>query len=285
MAPAKPTLLNAAAKQKGERRFALLIEYDGTDFVGWQVQSNGRSVQAVIESSIHEVLGRKARIVGSGRTDSGVHALGQVAHFDVHHNIPAERLTEALNSRLPADVQIRAAREVGARGHAGEFHARRDARLRRYVYLLADGSSKPCLDRRRVSWTPYSLDAARMEMAAQAWIGKHDFTSFRAQRCQAESPIRSIDRFTVERSKGGGGTSAIGAGIAPILIFAVEARSFLHHQVRNMVGTLVEIGRGAETPEWAAAVLTARDRSTAGVTMSAEGLTFERVDYREALWD
>jgi tRNA pseudouridine38-40 synthase len=276
------TALSDAGRHRHDlpaRRIALLIEYDGTDFVGWQMQTNGRSVQAVVESIIVEALGRRARIVGSGRTDSGVHALGQVAHFDLRHAIPTDRIREALNCRLPPDVQIRAAVEVDA-----EWHARRDARMRRYVYILADGVTKPVLDRRRIAWTPYPLDAKRMAAAAQSWIGKHDFTSFRAQKCQAESPIRSIDLFSVERIDAVASPLALAAAGGSLIAFTVEARAFLHHQVRNMVGTLIEIGRGAEEISWAKKVLSARDRSAAGRTMAAEGLILERVAYREKLW-
>jgi tRNA pseudouridine38-40 synthase len=273
--------LHAAPSPRGVsmRRIALLIEYDGTDFVGWQAQTNGRAVQDVIESVIIETLGRHARIVGSGRTDSGVHALGQVAHFDLRHVIPTDRIREALNGRLPADVQIRDAVEVDA-----EWHARRDARMRRYVYVLADGVTKPVLDRRRIAWTPYPLDAERMEAAAQSWIGKHDFTSFRAQKCQAESPIRSIDLISVKRIHANASPLALAAAGGSLVAFTVEARAFLHHQVRNMVGTLIEIGRGAEEVSWAEKVLAARDRSAAGPTMAAAGLILESVKYKEKLW-
>ncbi|MEK8023223.1 MAG: tRNA pseudouridine(38-40) synthase TruA [Candidatus Hydrogenedentota bacterium] len=255
------------------RRIALLLEYDGTDFVGWQAQTNGRSVQVVIESSIKEVFHETTRIVGAGRTDSGVHAFGQVAHFDIRHGVPADKVREALNTKLPKDVSVRSSAEV-----APGFHARRDARKKRYRYLLCDGSHQPVLDRRTMAHTPWHLDVAAMNEAAQHWIGKHDFDAFRAARCQAENSVRSIDRIKVERVPASR-VASVSPHIDPIL-FTFEGRSFLHHQVRNMVGTLVEIGRGAEKVEWAKEILKGLNREDAGRTMPAHGLVLDAIEYK-----
>lgn len=248
------------------RRIALLIEYDGTDFVGWQVQENGRAVQAVIESAIKESFRHTARIVGAGRTDSGVHARGQVAHFDLRHSLDGGKVRDALNSRLPPDCQIIASRAVPE-----DFHARRDAKMKVYSFRLSDGGRRRPIERRITSVVPYKLDAAIMHHAAQAWIGKHDFSAFRAAKCQAESPVRSITSIDVRR-------------IDEVIHFSFEARSFLHHQVRNMVGTLIEIGRGAEPPEWAARILEGKVRADAGPTVPPEGLCLERISYKDEIF-
>lgn len=258
------------------RRVALLIEYDGGDFVGWQAQANGRSVQCVLEATIREVFAEKVRVIGAGRTDSGVHATGQVAHLDLAHPIPIGKLAAAINSRLPEDVRILAAAEPGA-----DFHARRDGIMRRYTYDLADGGPRPAIDRRRIVHTPIRLEVETMARAAGAWLGKHDCSSFRDARCQAESPIRTLARFDVTRLEKG--ITARGEDDGPdasLIRFTVEARSFLHHQVRIMIGTLVEIGRGERPPEWAAEVIAARSRPAAGPTMPAHGLILRAVRYR-----
>ncbi len=259
------------AASRRTRRIVVKLEYDGTQFVGWQAQSNGRSVQVVLESAIKESFRETVRVVGSGRTDSGVHASGQVAHFDLRHRLEASRVRDALNSRLPADVQV--LRSVEA---PPDFHARRDAVRRRYAYTLSDGAVRPVIDRRRIAWTPQELDAEAMQEAARAWLGKHDMSSFRAVKCQAESPVRTLDTVRVERVPGAAG--CLSGDRTPILV-TVEARSFLHNQVRIMVGTLIEIGRGAQPVAWAAEVLSARDRAAAGPTAPAEGLVLASVSY------
>jgi tRNA pseudouridine38-40 synthase len=258
------------------RRIALLIEYDGGDFVGWQVQGNGRSVQGVLESTIREVFDEKVRVIGAGRTDSGVHATGQVAHLELAHPIPIEKVAAAINSRLSEDVRILAAAEPGP-----DFHARRDGIMRRYTYDLADGGPRPAIDRRRIVHTPVRLDDALMARAAAGWLGKHDCSSFRDARCQAESPIRTLSRFDVTRLEAGVTVRGEdGNSGTSIIRFTIEARSFLHHQVRIMIGTLVEIGRGERPMEWAAEVLAARARPMAGPTMPAHGLILRTVRYR-----
>lgn len=256
------------------RRIAILVEYDGTEFVGWQVQNNGRSVQGVIESSIKEIFCETRRVVGAGRTDSGVHSIGQVAHFDLKHSIPIDRIADALNSKMPDDVQILDAREVHP-----DFHARRDAVKRTYSYYLIAGSPKPVIDRNKIAWTPHNLDIAAMQKAAQYWIGKHDLSSFRAKKCQAESPIRSIERFEVSSMK----NEILFTRKTEIIKFTIEARSFLHNQVRIMIGSLIEIGRGEKSIEWAEEILKAKNREISGPTAPAKGLVLEKVEYKSNL--
>lgn len=242
------------------------MEYDGTDFVGWQIQDNGRSVQAVLESSIKEAFHRGARIVGAGRTDSGVHARGQVAHFDFHHGIEPEKVKDALNMRLPPDCQIVASSLV-----PDDFHARRDAKMKKYSYRLSERGRRHVIERRCTAISPYTLDRDAMFEATRLWLGKHDFSSFRASRCQAESPVRTLTSFEIERRD-------------DLLVFTVEARSFLHHQIRNMVGTLVEIGRGAQSVAWAGEVLAAQSRPEAGPTMLPHGLCLDSITYKETMF-
>lgn len=202
-------------------------------------------------------------MIAAGRTDSGVHARGQVAHFDFDHQLDPRRIAAALNSKLPPDVQVRASALVDA-----EFHARRDAKMKRYVYRLSDGADRPVLDRHTTAWTPFTLDVDSMRNAAQFWIGKHDFSSFRAERCQADSPIRSITSFAIDRRE-------------HEIVFTVEGRSFLHNQIRIMIGTLVEIGRGIQSIQWAKEILDARSRSEAGTTLPPQGLCLEEIRYKE----
>lgn len=226
------------------------------------MQASGRSVQGVLESAVRELFHETTRIVGAGRTDSGVHARGQVAHLDLGHPIAPDRVAAALNSRLPPDVRVLASAAVAA-----DFHARRDARMRRYRYTLSDAPVAPVLDRRLVAHIPVALDESAMGRASAAWLGRHDFSSFRGSLCAAESPIRTLDRFSVTRDDEGR------------ILFEAMARAFLQHQVRTMVGTLIEIGKGARPEAWAREVLEARDRRAAGPNAPACGLVLEEVSY------
>lgn len=250
------------------RRILLKIEYDGSNFVGWQYQANGRSVQGAIEEAIASAFDEHPRVLGAGRTDSGVHALGQAAHVDLLHPIPVDDLPKSLNMRLPDDVRI-----VSARIVAENFNARRDARLKNYCYYFDDCETRPVMTGLWTHWTRHHLDAERMHRACRAWLGEHDFSSFRASTCGADSPVRSIDDIRVER------LSLADPFPIEVVRFSVSGRSFLQHQVRAMAGTLVEIGRGARDAEWAGVVLTARDRSAAGPTLPPHGLVLVGVEY------
>ena len=244
------------------RRIFITIEYDGTPFVGWQRQVTGLSVQQVLEEAAAELTCGEILVQGAGRTDSGVHATGQVAHLDVPDKFDANRVMEALNA-LTGDhpVTILDAREVD-----GEAHARFSATGRRYLYRLLPRRQPPALDHGRVWHHRGTLDADAMQLAAAHLVGRHDFTSFRASQCQADSPVRTLDELRIE-SQG-----------EEIHIHAA-ARSFLHHQVRNIVGTLALVGVGKWTEDDVAAALAAKDRSAAGPTAPPEGLYLTGVTY------
>jgi tRNA pseudouridine38-40 synthase len=243
-------------------RYKLTLEYDGTPYVGWQRQDNGPSVQAEVEAAVEAFCGEAANVYGSGRTDAGVHALGQVAHCDIARDTDADTVRDALNYYLrKAPISI-----LNAEPRDNDFHARFSATGRRYLYRILNQRPPPALDRSRVWWLPAALDAEAMHVAAQELVGHHDFTSFRATMCQAKSPEKTLDRLDVERDGD------------EIRITAV-ARSFLHHQVRNMVGTLSWVGAGKWTAADVREALAACDRSAAGPTAPAEGLYLVRVDY------
>ena len=244
------------------RRIFITIEYDGTPFVGWQRQVTGMSVQQVLEEAAAELTGGDILVQGAGRTDSGVHATGQVAHLDVPDKFDANRVMEALNALIgDHPVTIRDAREVD-----GEAHARFSATERRYLYRLLPRRQPPALDHGRVWHHRSALDAGAMQVAAAHLVGRHDFTSFRASQCQADSPVRTLDELRIEPQG------------EEIHIHAA-ARSFLHHQVRNIVGTLALVGVGKWTEDDVAAALAAKDRSAAGPTAPPEGLYLTGVTY------
>jgi len=243
-------------------RFRLTIEYDGTGFVGWQRQANGLSIQESIEAAILAFCGETVTVRGAGRTDAGVHALGQVAHIDLARDWRADTVRDALNAMLrPAPISIVAAEPVGP-----AFDARFSARARHYLYRVVDRRAPPALDRDRVWHVRRPLDAAAMAEAAGLLLGHHDFTTFRSTECQAKSPIRSIDAFTVTRA-------------GDEIRFAVSARSFLHNQVRSMVGSLKLVGEGRWRPADVAAALAARDRRACGPVAPPTGLHLVAVDY------
>jgi tRNA pseudouridine38-40 synthase len=245
-------------------RYKLTIEYDGTPFVGWQRQSEGVSVQLVLEEAVAKFCGERATVYGAGRTDAGVHALAQAAHLDLAKPADPFRITEALNFHLkPHPVAILECREAAA-----DFHARFSAIERRYRYRIANRRAPLTLDRNRAWRVTVPLDAGAMHEAAQLLVGKHDFTSFRAADCQAESPVKTLDALDVTR-------------LGEEIEVAARARSFLHHQVRNMVGTLKLVGEGKWSARDVEKGLAARDRAAAGATAPAEGLYLVAVKYPE----
>lgn len=243
-------------------RYRLLLEYDGGPFVGWQRQDNGPSVQAAVEAAVLAFCGETVRLTAAGRTDAGVHALGQVAHLDLGREVAPERLRGALNAHLrPLPIAV-----LEARRAADGFDARRDAVARHYRYRILNRPAPPTVERGFVWHVPVALDAERMHAAAQLLVGRHDFTSFRAAACQAGSPLKTLDLLVVRRA---------GAHVEVL----ARARSFLHHQVRNMVGTLRLVGEGREPVGYARRALEARDRAAAGPTAPAHGLYLAGVDY------
>ena len=243
-------------------RFKLLLEYDGGPYVGWQRQKNGHSVQAALETAARAFCGKDIAVHGAGRTDAGVHALGQVAHIDIAQDRDSETVLDALNHFLIDEpIVVLAAEAVD-----GDFHARFSATGRHYRYRILNRRPRPAVNRGQVWWVPTVLDEEAMNDAAQELIGEHDFTSFRATLCQAKSPVKSIEKLTVRRD-------------GEEILIEVSARSFLHHQVRNIAGTLSLVGKGKWTRKDVADALAARERSAGGPTAPADGLYLVRVDY------
>ena len=243
-------------------RWKLTIEYDGTPFVGWQHQKNGLSVQEALERAVLGFCGETVRVHGAGRTDAGVHALGQVAHVDIERRTRPQTVRDALNAHLrPLPVAVLAAEPA-----PDNFHARLWARERAYRYRIVNRRAPLALDRGRAWQVQKPLDEAAMHDAAQILVGRHDFTSFRASLCQARSPVKTLDRLSVVRD-------------GDEIRVSARARSFLHHQVRNMVGTLKLVGEGKWTPDDVAEALAARDRAAGGPTAPADGLYLVEVVY------
>lgn len=246
-------------------RYAVGVEYDGGAYSGWQTLEGIPSVQAEVERALSLVAADPVKVVCAGRTDAGVHALAQVIHFDTAAVRPERGWVLGANTHLPADISLLWAREVPA-----DFHARFSATARRYRYLLFDRRTRSGLWATRSTWSAHALDAAAMHEAAQCLVGRHDFTSFRAAECQANSPIRLVESVSVERQ-------------GALVVLEVQANAFLHHMVRNIVGTLLPVGRGERPREWVAEVLAARDRRVAGITAPPQGLYFAGVRYPSAL--
>jgi tRNA pseudouridine38-40 synthase len=297
------------------RNIRLVIAYDGTDFQGWQRQPRLPTIQTCLETAVARLTGEPVHVSGSGRTDTGVHALGQVANFKTGSPIPCENLVKALNNLLPPTVRVKQAREVSA-----SFHARYDVRAKTYRYRVLQAPVCSPFLWRFVWHYPFPLDVDRMEEAARVFLGEHDFTSFAAAGCEAGEKPRSkgdaggdvqeelriqnsesrIPRLNVgnaesprPRGRDGSADRASGREMvrnivvsrlvrrprASMLIYEVTGNGFLHHMVRNMVGTLMEVGRGKLAPRDVARILAARDRTLAGPTAPAQGLCLVKVDY------
>lgn len=243
-------------------RYKLTIEYDGGPYVGWQHQENGRSVQQAVEEAVRAFSGERLRVQCAGRTDAGVHATGQVAHLDLARDWRPDTVRDAINAHLkPEPVAVLAAERV-----PDAFNARFSARGRHYLYRILDRRPPPTLEAKRVWHVPVPLDVDAMHEAGQALLGRHDFTTFRAAECQAEGPIRTLDRLVVAR---------VGAEIR----IETGARSFLHHQVRSMVGSVAQVGSGRWPVGRVAEILAACDRQACGPMAPAHGLYLTEVDY------
>jgi len=243
-------------------RYKIIVEYDGGPFAGWQYQENAPSVQRAIMDAVTAFSGEKVAVQGAGRTDAGVHALGQVAHFDLSTEREPDTIRDALNAHLrPQPVAVLLAERV-----ADDFDARRSAVRRHYLYRIANRRPDLALERNRAWRVPRRLDAEAMHAAAQRLTGKHDFTTFRSTECQAKSPEKTLDRLDVSRAGD------------EIHVTAV-ARSFLHNQVRSMVGSLVQVGDAKWTADDLARALAARDRAACGPVAPPDGLYLLRVDY------
>ena len=243
-------------------RYRLTLEYDGGDLVGWQRQENGPSVQGALENAIEQFSSQRVTVHGAGRTDAGVHALGQVAHFDLEKEFSADRVRDALNHYLrPAAIAV-----LEAAVAAPDFHARFSATARHYLYRILVRRPPPVLERGRVWHVVHALDADAMDHAAQALVGAHDFTTFRAAECQAKSPVKTLDKISVRRA-------------ADEIHIEASARSFLHNQVRSMVGSLKLVGEGKWRARDLADALAAKDRARCGPVAPPDGLYLVRVDY------
>jgi tRNA pseudouridine38-40 synthase len=244
-------------------RFKLTLEYDGTGLVGWQRQASGLSVQEILETAVERFCGEAVRVHGAGRTDAGVHALAQVAHLDLPRDVDPEEIRGALNHHVrPHAVSVLAVESVPA-----SFHARTSARGRNYRYRILNRRAPPALERNRVWHVGPPLDVAAMQEGGSHLIGKHDFTTFRDALCQAKSPIKTLDALEVSR-------------LGEEVIVEARARSFLHHQVRNIVGTLKLVGLGKWSPLHVKRALEERDRRAGGPTAPAQGLCLVAVLYQ-----
>jgi tRNA pseudouridine38-40 synthase len=243
-------------------RYRLTLEYDGAPFVGWQRQDNGPTVQGALEDAIEKLSGERVTVTGSGRTDAGVHALGQVAHFDLVKEFEPGKVRDALNHYLRPNPVVVLASDVAD----GEFHARFSARSRHYLFRILNRRSPPALETGKVWHVSPKLDADAMHAAAQTLVGQHDFTTFRAAECQAQSPVKTLDRLDVSRR-------------ADEIHIEASARSFLHHQIRSFAGTLKLVGEGKWTPRDVADALAAKDRTRCGPVSPPDGLYLVRVDY------
>lgn len=243
-------------------RYRLTIEYDGGPFVGWQRQDNGSSVQGALEQAIASFSGETVTVTGAGRTDAGVHALGQVAHFDLTKEFHPDRVRDALNHFVrPSPIAVLKAAIADA-----EFHARFSAKARHYLFRIICRRAPLALERGHAWHVVHDLNADAMHDAAQVLVGQHDFTTFRAAECQAKSPVKTLDKLTVRRA------------LDEIDVEA-SARSFLHHQVRSIVGTLKLVGEGKWRARDVADALKARDRSRCGPVSPPDGLHLVKVDY------
>ena len=242
----------------------MTIQYDGNNFHGWQVQAEGRTVQGDIEDALSVIYpDEKITLIGAGRTDAGVHALGQAAHIKLPPKLSADELQQALNGNLNQDVRIDKVDEVG-----DDFHARFSALSRAYRYVIYNHPVRPALGMQHLTWNYRPLDVALMQQAADVLVGEHDFSSFQAQGCQAKSPVRTIHHIKLRRH-------------GHLIVMDIQANAFLQHMVRNIAGVLMAIGCGKEPLQWVNQVLDHRNRALGGVTAPPFGLFFMRVGYPE----
>jgi len=246
-------------------RIALGLEYDGSRFLGWQTQPGGGAVQDALETALAEIAGARTSVTCAGRTDRGVHARCQVVHFDTAAQRPASAWVRGVNALLPDSIAVLWSHPV-----PDEFHARFSAFARTYCYELLNRAVRPALAASQIGWFHLPLDADRMREAAASFVGEHDFSAFRSAECQAKSPVRTIHSLEVRRE-------------GERIFFRVRANAFLHHMVRNLVGTLVYVGKGGLAPAQVSEILLSRDRGKAAPTFGPEGLYLEKIEY-EARW-
>jgi tRNA pseudouridine38-40 synthase len=248
--------------QQAMRNFKMVVEYDGTGYCGWQRQKNGLSVQQVLEETIRLITCEKVTVIGSGRTDAGVHALNQVASFRSNTRLPAEILYRGVNGLLPQDIVVKELEEV-----AVQFHAQHDARGKIYIYKICNKRLRPALGRNYCWFIYHPLDLPLMGKAAQYLIGRHDFSCFCATGTHVKDRTRTVTGVNINSGEDG------------LLEITIEAQGFLKYMVRNIVGTLVEIGRGKRKPSEMKEIIDSRDRNIAGITAPARGLYLKEVKY------
>ena len=246
-------------------RIALGVEYDGSPYCGWQSQAEGLTVQDTLQAALSAISGEKISVMAAGRTDTGVHGIEQVVHFDTQIERPLQAWVRGVNALLPNSVAVRWAHPVSE-----GFHARFSAQGRSYRYFLLNRNTRTALHAGKVGWHHLPLDLVAMQQAAQCLLGTHDFSAFRASQCQAKSPLKTLRQLDISRE-------------GDMLIFDVSADAFLHHMVRNIVGCLVYVGKGKYPVEWLADVLASRDRKRAAPTFSPDGLYLRHVKY-DAKW-
>jgi len=247
-------------------RIALGLEYDGRQFCGWQSQPNGCGVQDALERSLAGICGHRVRVAAAGRTDSGVHASAQIVHFDTVADRPLTAWVRGVNSVVPCGLSVLWAQPVGS-----DFHARFSATGRAYTYLLLNRPSRPGLLHGRVGWYHRWLDQERMRDAAALLVGSHDFSAFRSAECQADSPVREMRSIEIARRR-------------DIIVFRLAANAFLQRMVRNIVGSLIAVGKGKHPPGWIGEVLAGRDRARAAPTFAPDGLYLTAVEY-DSSWN
>lgn len=244
-------------------RIALGVEYHGAAFSGWQFQDHTRTAQGELEKALSQIADQPITTVCAGRTDSGVHASGQIVHFDTTAERPLRAWTFGTNTVLPDDLSVQWAQVVD-----DDFHARFSARWRHYRYVISNRPVRSALLHQRATWWRYPLDATRMHTAAQHLLGEHDFSTYRAVACQAHSPVRTVQAISVQR-------------YGELVVLEVRANAFLHHMVRNIVGVLLPIGEGDQPTDWTKTLLSYRDRTKGGITAPPDGLSLIQVGYPE----
>jgi len=246
-------------------RIVLILEYDGSQYCGWQSQTSGCSVQDALERALSEIACENIRVVTAGRTDTGVHALYQVVHFDTSVCRPISAWIRGVNAFLPKDIAVLWASKI-----SDKFHARFSAVKRHYQYLLLNHSIRPAIDHHKTGWYHAALNLESMQIAASFLIGEHDFSAFRASECQAKSPIRTLTRLEISQQD-------------HLFTFDIKANAFLQHMVRNIIGCLVYVGKGKYSPDWIQSLLVSRNRADAAPTFSADGLYLAGIKY-DAEW-
>lgn len=246
-------------------RIALGIEYDGSEYWGWQSQAQGTTVQDTLQYALAQIANSPVSVIAAGRTDTGVHALEQVIHFDTENVRPLSAWVRGVNAFLPASVAV-----LWAHAVPEEFHARFSAQARSYRYVLINRPTRSAVQHGKAGWFHAPLDVAAMRVAAQYLLGKHDFTSFRAAECQAKTPLKNLAQLDIQQQ-------------GEQIIFDLSADAFLHHMVRNIIGCLVYVGNGKHSPEWIKQVLEARQRSVAAPTFAPDGLYLRHITY-DAKW-